>query len=110
MGRDLLFLQSLKSTLRARNSREWVVLLGVVLSGCALCAQTVPATQSIVTPERIAELEQKIAEAHGAADNGWMLVCAALWRAGPQKERSGHHDAELRHDGRDHGSLGPGRL
>jgi Amt family ammonium transporter len=48
------------------------------LSGCALCAQTVPATQSIVTPERIAELEQKIAEAHGAADNGWMLVCAAL--------------------------------
>ncbi len=37
-----------------------------------------PATQSIVTPERIAELEQKIADAHSAADNGWMLVCAAL--------------------------------
>ena len=78
MGRALLFLQSLKSTIRVRNFREWSVLLGVVLSGCALCAQTVPATQSIVTPERIAELEQKIAEAHGAADNGWMLVCAAL--------------------------------
>ena len=73
-----MFLQSLKSTIRFRNLCGWSVLICVVLFGCALCAQTVPATQSIVTPDRIAELEQKIADAHSAADNGWMLVCAAL--------------------------------
>ncbi len=71
-------MQKLKSTIRVRSVREWSLLLCVVFFGCALFAQTVPATQSIVTPERIAELEQKIAEAHGAADNAWMLVCAAL--------------------------------
>ena len=78
IGRAGLFLQSLKSIIRIRNLRRWSVLFGVVLVGCGLCAQTAPAAQSIVTPERIAELEQKIAEAHGAADNGWMLVCSAL--------------------------------
>ena len=58
--------------------REWSLLFCVLFAGCAVFAQTAPATQSIVTPERIAELEQKIADAHGAADNAWMLVCAAL--------------------------------
>ena len=73
-----MFIQKLRSTIRVRTVREWSLLLCVVLIGCALFAQTAPATQSIVTPERIAELEQKIADAHGAADNAWMLVCAAL--------------------------------
>jgi ammonium transporter, Amt family len=73
-----LFLDHLKSTIRVRNFREWSVLICVVLFGCALYAQAVPATQSIVTPQQIADLEQKIADAHGAADNAWMLVCAAL--------------------------------
>ena len=59
---------------QSKKFADGASLFGVVLFGCALCAQTAPATQSIVTPERIAELEQKIAEAHGAADNGWMLV------------------------------------
>ena len=73
-----MFIQKLKSTIRVHSVRAWSLLLCVVFFGCALFAQTVPATQSIVTPERIAELEQKIAAAHGAADNAWMLVCAAL--------------------------------
>ena len=73
-----MFIQKLKSTIRVRSVRKWSLLFSVVFFGCGLFAQTVPATQSIVTPERIAELEQKIAAAHGAADNAWMLVCAAL--------------------------------
>ncbi len=71
-------IHSLQSTARGRNIRHCIVVLSVVFLACALWAQTAPATQSIVTAARIAELEQKIADAHGAADNGWMLVCAAL--------------------------------
>ena len=73
-----MFMQKLKSTIRVRSVREWSLLLSVVFCGCGLFAQTVPATQSIVTPERIAELELKSPPLRSAADNAWMLVCAAL--------------------------------
>ncbi len=33
---------------------------------------------SPVQPDRIAQLQQQIAEAKSSADNGWMLVCSAL--------------------------------
>ncbi|HEY0565344.1 MAG TPA: ammonia channel protein, partial [Terriglobales bacterium] len=51
----------------------WLVVLIVVCGGCGLLAQT-----GTADAQKIAELEQKIAEAHGAADNAWMLVSSAL--------------------------------
>jgi Amt family ammonium transporter len=48
----------------------------VVLS-VAVVAQTAPA-QAAATAQQIAQLEQKIADAQGAADNAWMLTSAAL--------------------------------
>src|SRR5208337_5654029 len=40
-----------------------------------------PVSQSsptAITAERLAQLEQQIAEARSSGDNAWMLVCAAL--------------------------------
>ena len=64
-------------------------------------------------------LQDAIHAAQMNADNAWMLVSAALvllmtgpglalvlWRAGAAEEHSRHHDAELRHDGPGHDSLG----
>ena len=64
-----------------------------------------------------------MAEAKGSADNSWMLASSALvlLMTGPglalfygglvrKKNVLGHHDAELRDDGRDHRDLGDRRL
>jgi Amt family ammonium transporter len=48
------------------------VLLLLVLTA-PLIAQT-----AAVQPDRIAQLQQQVAEAKGSADNAWMLVCSAL--------------------------------
>ncbi|MGA2990035.1 MAG: ammonium transporter [Candidatus Korobacteraceae bacterium] len=48
----------------------------VVFAATAL-AQTAPA-HAAATAQQIAQLEQKIADAQGAADNAWMLTSAAL--------------------------------
>ena len=69
--------------------------------------------------KRIAVLEQQAADAKTSADNAWMLTQlragpdddrswpgAFLWRAGAKEKCAGHDDAEFRHDGCDHGSLG----
>jgi Amt family ammonium transporter len=66
-------------------------LLGVALTflilpavASATRATAGPTTAMFIAPsihtdaERIAELEQKVADAKGSADNGWMLVSAAL--------------------------------
>ena len=51
-------------------------LIGLVLflSAAQLFAQTTVASQA----DRIAKLEQQVADAKGSADNAWMLICAAL--------------------------------
>jgi Amt family ammonium transporter len=48
-------------------------LLVLLLTG-ALAAQSSPAP----SPDRIAALQQQIADAKGSADNAWMLMCSAL--------------------------------
>ena len=51
-------------------------LLLLVLAG-SLAAQTSVASP-VAQPDRIAQLQQQVAEAKGSADNAWMLVCSAL--------------------------------
>ena len=54
-------------------------LYGVVFLFAAagtLVAQAVPSTA--VTADRLAQMQQQIADAKGSADNAWMLVCTAL--------------------------------
>jgi ammonium transporter, Amt family len=59
-----------------------LVISPVLVSGKAF--GTRPSAAILVAPDihtdadRIAELEQKVADAKGSADNGWMLVSAAL--------------------------------
>ncbi len=60
-----------------RTSRACLLLVCILLVAAALAGQTAP-SQPAVTAQQIAQLEQKIAEAHGAADNAWMLTSAAL--------------------------------
>ncbi len=63
-----------------------IFLLLVVLSGAAgACFAQVaapaaaPAAQNVtVSAERLAKLEQQVAEARMSGDNAWMLVCSAL--------------------------------
>jgi len=63
-----------------------VALTLLILPAMASATRTTsgPSTAMLIVPaihtdaERIAELEQKVADAKGSADNGWMLVCAAL--------------------------------
>ncbi len=74
----------------------------------ARTAATASANDALSTADRIAALEQKVADAQSAGDNAWMLVSSALGaaddragagallrRAGAEKERARDHDAEL---------------
>ncbi len=55
-------------------ARLWLVLFLLVIAVQAVSAQTAVANQE----DRIARLEQSIADAKSSADNSWMLVCSAL--------------------------------
>ncbi len=57
--------------------RALLLLACVVVLAAAVFAQTAPA-QPAASAQQIAQLEQKIADAHAAADNAWMLTSAAL--------------------------------
>jgi Amt family ammonium transporter len=61
----------------ARTWRACLLLVCIILITAALFGQTA-SSQPAVTAQQIAQLEQKIADAHGAADNAWMLTSAAL--------------------------------
>lgn len=56
--------------------KKWVFAFGVVLMLAG--AQTGWSQTAGVSQDRIAKLEQQVADAKGAADNGWMLVSSAL--------------------------------
>jgi Amt family ammonium transporter len=56
--------------------KKWVFAFGIVLM--LIGAQTGWSQTTGVSAERIAKLEQQVAEARSAADNGWMLVSSAL--------------------------------
>jgi len=70
--------------------------------------------------EKLAQLDAARDGGAVFGDNAWMLVSAALCctdragagavlrRAGAAEEYVGHHDAELRIDGADHGPMGAG--
>ena len=81
------------------------------------------ANDGAVQADRIAQLQQQIADAKDSADNAWMLVSSALvlMMTGPglalfygglvrKKNVLCHHDAELRHDGDHHRAVGNRRL
>jgi len=62
-----------------------VLAVTVLGSASAFAAPFLPAARSSallaaadVSADRIAKLEQQVADARGAADNGWMLMCSAL--------------------------------
>jgi Amt family ammonium transporter len=64
-----------------------IAVLAVTVLGAAsaFAAPFLPAARSSallaaadVSADRIAKLEQQVADARGAADNGWMLMCSAL--------------------------------
>ncbi len=44
------------------------------------------------------------------ADDERPRTGTVLWRSGAEEECSGHHDADLRHDGHGDGAVGPGEL
>src|SRR5665213_1903170 len=46
--------------------------------GIETSATIIDAPRIYTDPERIAELERKVADAKGSADNAWMLVSSAL--------------------------------
>jgi len=54
------------------------LVLGAILSACLLLAHAALAQGDPVSADRIAKLEQQVAEAKGSADNAWMLVSSAL--------------------------------
>src|SRR6476619_7267398 len=47
-------------------------------SPIVLLAQTAAAAHMDAQSDRIAKLEQQIADSKGSADNAWMLMCSAL--------------------------------
>jgi Amt family ammonium transporter len=59
-----------------------LAILAGAVGGCFAqtpAAAATPAAQTNdVSAERLAKLEQQVAEAHMAGDNAWMLVCSAL--------------------------------
>src|SRR3954466_4276657 len=59
-----------------RKIRLWMVLFLVLFSHPTLRAQSAAASSDV--SERIATLEQKVADAQSAGDNAWMLMSAAL--------------------------------
>ncbi len=56
-----------------RLLRKFSPALLLLVLTASLAAQT-----AVVQPDRIAQLQQQVAEAKGSADNAWMLVCSAL--------------------------------
>ena len=80
-------------------------------------------SQAPATQAQIAALQQAVDNAQigrrqclgadfrgsGSADDR-ARTDALLWRSGAAQEHSGHHDAELRHDGADHRPVGDCRL
>jgi Amt family ammonium transporter len=56
--------------------KNWVFAFGVLLM--LVSAQTGWSQAAGVSEQRIAKLEQQVAEARSAADNGWLLVSSAL--------------------------------
>jgi ammonium transporter, Amt family len=56
-----------------RLARKLSPILFLFVITASLAAQT-----AAVQPDRIAQLQQQVAEAKGSADNAWMLVCSAL--------------------------------
>ncbi len=58
-----------------RLTRKFLALLVLFLFGASLAAQAGPAAS---TADRIAQLQQQVAEAKSSADNAWMLVSSAL--------------------------------
>ena len=62
-----------------------VLVVTVLGSASAFAAPFLPVARNSallaaadVSADRIAKLEQQVADARGAADNGWMLMCSAL--------------------------------
>jgi ammonium transporter, Amt family len=49
-----------------------------VLLLLALAVPGIAQSSAAAAPDRIAQLQQQVAEAKGSADNAWMLVCSAL--------------------------------
>src|SRR6266568_7103896 len=71
----------------AKSAVVWLALVVCSVLPRCLLAQTsgnVPAEKSVVSApgdaqnERLAKLEQQIADSKGSADNAWMLTSAAL--------------------------------
>ncbi len=107
-----------------RLVRKLLPFLAVMMLAGTLAAQSASAaTDAGVQADRIAQLQQQIADAKGSADNAWMLMScragaaddrprpgAILRRPGAQEKCAGHHDAELCHDGDHHRALGDYRL
>ncbi len=56
-----------------RLARKLSPVLFVFVLTASLAAQS-----AAMQPDRIAQLQQQVAEAKGSADNAWMLVCSAL--------------------------------
>ena len=54
-----------------RFLRCWLALI-------FLCSPIVLLAQTAAQGDRIARLEQQIADSKGSADNAWMLMCSAL--------------------------------
>ena len=98
-------------------------LFGIPAWALAQTATATPAPDAPATQAQIAALQQAVAErtivrrqrldaglgGAGAADDR-PRPGAVLRRPGAQEEHSGHHDAELRHDGPGDRSVGAGRL
>jgi len=49
-----------------------------VLLLLALAIPSIAQSSAAITPDRLAQLQQQIADAKGSADNAWMLMCSAL--------------------------------
>ena len=57
-----------------RLVRRCLPLIAVLLLTGYLTAQPIPSSDA----EKIAQLQQQVAQAQGSADNAWMLVSSAL--------------------------------
>jgi len=62
--------------MKKSSVRLWLAMLLLVIAVQVVSAQT--AAPADPQAERIARLEQSIADAKSSADNSWMLVCSAL--------------------------------
>src|ERR1700756_4517418 len=65
---------NMSGTSRLSPATRVVLVIALVL----LCVAISSAQTTTVSPDRIAKLEQQIADAKSSADNAWMLISAAL--------------------------------